>query len=105
MKNVYSRPPTEAELKEYIELTMMIKRLEARRDEIKELCKASGSFCSRNFVLSVTDQSRTGLVGLEFVEKALGREILDYHNLIQTSWFQVVRVSKVAKMMRLATNS
>lgn len=96
---------TESELQEYMEVVQTIKELEVRKEELKALLTDRGSFCSRNYVCSVTDQSRTGLVGLEHVEKALGRDILEYHELIRITHFKVVKVSRIAKMFRLATIS
>lgn len=100
-----ARTPSDIELMEYIQITQTIKQLEIRREELKEICIARGSFCSRNFVCSIKDQSRTGLAGLKEVEKALGRSILEYHDLIRISHFKIVNISAVDKMFRLATTS
>lgn len=82
-----------AVLTEFLSLKQELKLKETRLKEIQTWCKEQGSFATDVYVCSVTDRSRTGLVGLEKAIEALGKELLEQHDLITTSTFSVVSVS------------
>lgn len=86
--------PTDSDLREFIALQTTIKIMQKRLDEIKEVCKERGSFCSNNYTCTVLVQERLALLGLDHVQKALGKEILEKHELIKMSTFQVVKVAR-----------
>lgn len=81
-------------LSELIELEEEVKVASKRIHEIREWCKAQGSFCTEFYVCSVQPRSRTGIAALDKVVKALGRDILEEHELISTSSFSVISVTR-----------
>lgn len=91
------RTPTDSELRELLLLKEEAKAIKKRVDEITDMCKSRGSFCSEYFVCAVSPQERTGLAGLDEVVAVIGREILDKHDLIRTSTFDVVKVSPITR--------
>lgn len=93
---------TDADLKELLTLEASVRLMNVRIKEIKEACKQIGSFTTQKHMCAVIEQQRTGLVGLSTVELALGRELLNAHNLIQTTAFLVVKVVPLSAMSMLA---
>ncbi len=81
-------------LQEIVELEAALKPMVRRLKELKEQCKDKGSFATDIYVCSVKEQTRTGLVGLERAIDALGREMLQSFDLIQTVLFKTVHVSR-----------
>lgn len=85
---------TDDVLKEYKELEAKAKAIEARRKELSDQMKAKGSFSTRNYIVEVETRSRTSLAGLEAVAEIVGRDVLESNDLIKTSQYDIVRVSK-----------
>lgn len=83
-----------AVLTEFLILTADIKAKTKRLEEIKKWCKDRGTFSTSKFVCSVNLRTRTGLAGLEIVIDAIGKQILEDNDLIRTSEFLLVTVSK-----------
>lgn len=82
----------ESILKEYLQLEEEVKLKKKRLDEIKNWCKCVGSFNTYNYACLIKEQSRTGIVGLERVIAAIGRDILEENNLISVSYFEQVHI-------------
>ncbi len=80
-------------LAEYLALQEELKIKGKRYDEIRNWCKAQGTFATDQYVCAVKLQTRVGLAGLETVTTALGREILEENDLIRESEFLLVSVS------------
>lgn len=78
---------------EFKTLKEEISRKEKRAEEIGRIFKQAGSMVTEDFVITVTDQERVGLVGLAKVEEALGREALEKNSLISTVSYKVVKVA------------
>lgn len=87
--------PTDIELEELLELQLNVKMMSRRIEEIKELCKKHGSFCTKKYVCAVYMQSRTGLVGLNEMAKTISIDILVAYNLVKTTTFEVVKISEI----------
>ncbi len=81
-----------------IDVKEKVKRIEA----IRTWCKQQGSFSTELHVCSVKSHSRTGLVSLEKAVKALGRDLLENFELINTSTFLTVQVSKKSNDLDIA---
>lgn len=84
------------DLKELVELELLVKPMLKRINEIKELCKLQGSFYTANYVCSVKSLERRGLPGLAEVQKAIGKDILEEYGLIKVSSFLIVHVAPIA---------
>lgn len=84
---------TDNELKELMFLQSALKSLEERIHELRTMCRRQGSFCTENYVCTITPQTRRGLAGMETVIDALGLELLKEHNLIRVSTFSIVKVA------------
>lgn len=92
-ESIYLNQPTEDQLYEYMFLRDAAKKIDARIKEIKLACKDAGSFCTPNFVCAVYTQEQCRLAGIEEVSHALGRGLLEHHNLINHISFQVVKIA------------
>lgn len=79
-------------LDELMHLEQQSKIIDARITEIRSACKDAGSFSTSKYVCAVTTQTRTGLASLALVETALGRQILEQHNLIKTTEYKTIKV-------------
>lgn len=80
-------------LKELYLLEMDVKHKTKQIEFIKDLCKAKGTFSTRNFVVAVNKQSRTGMAPLDKVKAVFGEDVLKEHNLIVTSEYLTVKLS------------
>lgn len=89
-------------LREYIFLKDEIRIKTKRLSEIQTWLKSKGTFSTDLYVCAVKLQTRTGLAGLEVVAEAIGRAILEEHDLIRVSEFLLVNVS--AKVLDLGDN-
>lgn len=84
--------PTDLEIAEFLLLQDMIKKATKRLEEIKKACKECGSFYTSTYTVSVIDQTRTGIAGLEEVKEFISEDILNKYDLIRTSTFQIVKI-------------
>lgn len=81
-------------LKELLALEAEVKPKLKRIEEIKTWCKDQGSFATLHYVCAVIPRQRTCLVSLDKAVTALGKEMLESFNLIQTVTFSIVNVSE-----------
>lgn len=81
-------------LERYVELDLTIKLLTKEREEIKKLLLEVGPFFTSNYVCSVNERERTGLKGLEIVAEAIGMDLLEEYQLISTTKYKQISVSK-----------
>lgn len=81
-------------LDEYISLNTEVLEKTKRLEQIKKVLKTIGSFSTELHVCAVIDQSRTTIASLPEVESILGKQLLIENDLIKTTWFKIVRVSK-----------
>lgn len=77
---------------ELITLEHEVKPLKKRIDEIKQWCKATGSFSTINYVCAVKELERRSLVSIEKAKDLLGMEFLEHNGLIYVSNYQVVSI-------------
>lgn len=92
------RTPTDAELKEFLELQETIKLLTKRLDEIKEMCRGRGTFHTSRFACVVVEQSQERLAGLGEVCKIYDRGELEMHGLINRTVSLIVKVAPMIKL-------
>lgn len=92
------RTPTDAELKEFLELQQTIKVATKRLEEIKAVCKERGTFHTRLYACVVVEQPQERLAGLESVSLVFGRDVLESNGLINRFSSLIV---KVAPIMRI----
>lgn len=81
-------------LTELIDLERDVRLKSKRIEAIKSWCKEQGSFSTQFHVCSIKEHTRVGLVGLEKVANAIGRDILEDLDLINISQFSTVHVSR-----------
>lgn len=83
-------------LKEAMKLERMIRVASKRLSEIKQDCKDQGSFCTRDFAVSVYDQSAERLAPKDDFFAFYDREDLREKGLLKTSTFQIVKIAAKA---------
>lgn len=81
-------------LKELLKLQDRTRKDQKRIDEIKAICKKTGSFSTEDYVCAIKYQNRTSLVSLEEAASKLGMNILLQHKLIANTSYAVITVSK-----------
>lgn len=81
-------------LEELVLLEEELKPKVRRLNELKDMFKQRGSFATDIFVCAVNEQTQRRLVSLDKAVAALGKEMLDSFELIQTITFKTVRVSR-----------
>lgn len=86
--------PDDILLEELIELEAELKPKVRRLDELKTMFKDRGSFSTDLHVCAVNEQTQKRLVSLDKAIAALGKEMLENFELIQTITFRTVRVSR-----------
>lgn len=86
----------ETTLDEFISLNHEITEKTKRLNEIKELLKEIGSFSTTTHVCAVFDQSRTIMASVPEAILVFGKQMLVENDLIKTSCFKVVKVSRKA---------
>ncbi len=88
--------PDDILLEELIELEAELKPKVRRLDELKTMMKDRGSFATDLHVCAVNEQTQRRLVSLDKAVAALGKDMLENFELIQTITFKTVKVSRKA---------
>lgn len=86
--------PTDDMLDELAFIEMELKALEKRAKEIKDLCRAQGSFSTDRYVVLVSIVNQTRLEGIEAMTKFFGRDALAEAGLIKSVSFETVKIQQ-----------
>lgn len=87
---------TNKDLARWEELERTIKAAEAELKGIKDVAKLYGPsvITTKDYVVTINEQSRTALAGLEEVSNAVGRHLLEQYGLIKTTTYQICKLTK-----------
>ena len=78
-------------LKRYLELDQLIKQSAKELEALKSEIKHSGGLSTRNYVATVTEQTRTSSPPLKTLVEIYGEKIKD---ICTISTFKIIKVSK-----------
>lgn len=81
-------------LNEYNKLQQEMRDITNRMSEIRGHLLTKGSFSTKNYVCAVSEQTRASMVSLDKVLQVIDEEVLREQNLIQSTTYKIVRVSR-----------
>lgn len=81
-------------LKELLILEKDVKIKQKRIEDIKKMCKNTGSFSTLNYVCTIKEQQRRSMVGVDKAIDLVGMDYLVSNNLLTLSRFSTVHVAE-----------
>lgn len=87
-------PLTDRELEEIIDTEEVVKRLSMRLTELKSRCRDFGSFCTDNFVCTVSIQVSQRIASLEEVKAVIGMDVLEVNDLVRLTTSKIVKITQ-----------
>lgn len=96
MRNLITETDDEIDeiLEEYLHLQERAKPILARIGEIRSWCKSKGSFCTLNYVCSVENRTRIGLISKEEAISIFTEEGVKSLGLLKKSEYELIHVSR-----------